>query len=164
MFHNRKNVAMTKAKPEPKPGNDPILRSLHEATDVAGDRWVLLLLAALGRGPRRFGDLGSDLDGIAPNVLTDRLRRMERDGIVTATLYTSRPRRYVYDLTESGRELSNILPVLSAWAARRNGSEPQRHVVCGTALETRTWCPTCDQSVGDLAQTEPGGDRSLRWL
>ena len=63
---------------------------MREAAELAGDRWVLLLVAALADGPRRFGDLAADVEGIAPNVLTDRLRRMESRGLVTAAAYQQR--------------------------------------------------------------------------
>jgi len=154
MHSNHHNVVM-----QPTELPTAIDASLREATDIAGDRWVLLALGALANGSRRFGDLAAELGGIAPNVLIDRLRRMERDGLVVATLYTQRPRRYVYDLTESGRELAAILPALTAWAARRSGGEPKRHTVCGSALETRVWCPSCMTTVDD-----GGVDDNLRWL
>ncbi|MEO6123841.1 MAG: helix-turn-helix domain-containing protein [Ilumatobacteraceae bacterium] len=142
--------------------------SLQRATEVAGDRWVLLVLAALSDGSRRFGDIVNDLtDGrgsIAPNVLTDRLRRMERDGLIDATLYTDRPRRYVYALTESGRELSALVPALTAWAARRAGGEPLLHDLCGSPLETRVWCPTCQRTVDRSEHVETDSDHALRWV
>jgi DNA-binding HxlR family transcriptional regulator len=133
--------------------------SLREAADIAGDRWMLLAVGALADGPRRFGDLISDLDGIAPNVLIDRLRRMERHGLVESTPYSQRPRRFVYDLTEAGRELAAVLPVLAAWAAKRHGGEPVRHSACGTPLEIRSWCPACAVPVGGA-----GADDELRWI
>jgi DNA-binding HxlR family transcriptional regulator len=140
--------------------------SLQRASEVAGDRWVLLTLAALGSGPRRFGDLILDLTGdrgtIAPNVLADRLRRMQRDGLIDTTPYSHRPRRSVYSLTESGRELAAIVPALSAWAAHHAGGEPVFHDVCGTAVETRVWCPTCRRTVGDAEHAD--ADAELRWL
>ncbi len=138
--------------------------ALRNAAEVAGDRWVLLTLAALMAGPRRFGDLIGDLGGIAPNVLTERLRRMERQGLLAANLYVARPRRYVYELTESGRELAGILPALSAWAARRSGGEPLRHDLCGSPLETTVWCPTCHRSVDAAEHADPSPDRHVRWL
>ncbi len=97
---------------------------MREAAELAGDRWVLLLVAALADGPRRFGDLAADVEGIAPNVLTDRLRRMESRGLVAAAAYQQRPPRYVYELTESGRELADLLPALAAWGARTAGITP----------------------------------------
>jgi DNA-binding HxlR family transcriptional regulator len=132
---------------------------LREAAEIAGDRWMLLALGALADGPRRFGDLIADLDGIAPNVLIERLRRMERHGLVGSTPYSQRPRRFVYDLTEGGRELAAILPALSAWAAKRGGSEPPRHATCGTALELRAWCPACDVPIGHGATED-----EVRWV
>jgi DNA-binding HxlR family transcriptional regulator len=146
MNHNRQTVVM-------------LDDALREATDIAGDRWVLLTLGALASGSRRFGDLIAELGGIAPNVLIDRLRRMERHGLVVATLYSQRPRRYVYDLTESGRELAAVLPLLTGWATRRGGSEPAKHDVCGTALEVTMWCPSCKSAVDHGAD-----DADLRWL
>ncbi len=139
---------------------------LREAAEIAGDRWTLLSLAALAGGPQRFGDLLTDLGGIAPNVLIDRLRRMERHGLVASTPYSHRPRRHVYDLTETGRELVAILPVLSTWAVRRAGGEVPRHD-CGTPLELRAWCPTCAVPIDpepDPASGSHSGDDELRWV
>jgi DNA-binding HxlR family transcriptional regulator len=133
--------------------------ALRDATDIAGDRWVLLTIGALASGPRRFGDLIDDLIGIAPNVLIDRLRRMERSGLVVANSYSQRPRRYAYDLTESGRELAAILPLLSSWATRRSGGKAAQHDVCGTPLQITTWCPSCK-----VAVDQPNHDENLRWL
>jgi DNA-binding HxlR family transcriptional regulator len=137
--------------------------SLREATEIAGDRWVLRTVAVLEGGPGRFGDLLSALDGIAPNVLIDRLRRMERAGIVLATPYSQRPRRYVYDLTDSGRELAAVMPALATWASRRSGGEVRRHSVCGTALETRVWCPGC-RAVVDRDDSDGAEKDDLRWV
>jgi hypothetical protein len=54
-----------------------------------------------------------------------------------------RPRRYVYELTESGRDLCAFLPMLNAWARRHTGNEPLLHDACGSALESVMWCPRC---------------------
>jgi DNA-binding HxlR family transcriptional regulator len=116
---------------------------LRHAVDLVGDRWTLLLIGALAGGPRRFGDLSRDVRGVAPNVLTDRLRRAERSGLVRATAYQHRPRRFVYALTAAGDELAEILPALSAWSARRSGAAVQRHAECGSPMELRWWCPEC---------------------
>ena len=138
--------------------------SLQEAAEIAGDRWVLLALGALRDGARRFGDLGADMPGIAPNILIDRLRRMERHGLITSSPYSQRPRRYVYDLTESGRELATVLPALAGWAARRAGREPLTHAACGTPLQVQLWCPSCLTIVESPAHHEHGPDAELRWL
>jgi DNA-binding HxlR family transcriptional regulator len=122
---------------------------LAAALDSVGDRWTLLLVEALLDGPRRFGDLQEALSGIAPNVLSERLRRLESEGLVVAEPYSERPRRFVYELTEAGRGLAGALRLLAGWGARRDprGAEPPRHAACGTPVEARWWCPTCDRVV-----------------
>jgi DNA-binding HxlR family transcriptional regulator len=121
---------------------------LAAALDSVGDRWTLLIVGALLDGPRRFGDLQEALEGIAPNVLTQRLRRLESEGLVLAQPYSERPQRFVYELTASGHELAGALRLLSDWGARhREGAEAPRHQVCGTAVEAHWWCPTCERPV-----------------
>ncbi len=127
--------------------------SLGEAVASVGDKWVLLLVHALLEGPRRFNDLQKDLPGIAPNILSERLRRLERDRVLVATPYSRKPPRFVYELTSSGRELAGALRLLAQWGAGRtgdeSGAEGLRHGACGTALEARWYCPTCAQVVDD---------------
>ena len=120
---------------------------LADALARVGDRWTLLVVEALLDGPRRFGDLQAALPGIAPNILTARLRGLEREGLVVAERYSERPPRFVYELTEAGRELAGALRLLADWGARRTGSDPLRHEACGTALEARWYCPTCERPV-----------------
>ena len=124
--------------------------ALAEALDRVGDRWTLLVIAALLEGPKRFGELQEDLPGIAPNVLTQRLRQLERDALLVARAYSDRPPRFVYELTTAGQELAGVLRLLAGWGARSAGQESEiRHAACGTPLEARWWCPTCEQPVGD---------------
>src|SRR5918996_6519942 len=91
---------------------------LAAALDSVGDRWTLLLVEALLDAPRRFGDLQDALPGIAPNVLTQRLRRLEGEGLVVAQPYSERPERVVYELSAPGNELAGALRLLSDWGAR----------------------------------------------
>jgi DNA-binding HxlR family transcriptional regulator len=126
--------------------SSPTASALGAALDRVGDRWSLLLVEAMLEGPRRFGELGEDIGGIAPNILTDRLRRLERAGIVVATPYSHRPPRMEYALTADGAELAGALRLLADWGARQEGPdapEPLRHTLCGTPLEARWHCPTC---------------------
>jgi DNA-binding HxlR family transcriptional regulator len=116
------------------------------ALDSVGDRWTLLLVDALLDGPRRFGDLQDELAGIAPTVLSGRLRRLEAEGLVVAQPYSERPPRFVYELTATGRALAAPLRLLADWGARhREGAEPPRHSVCGSPVEALWWCPVCEQ-------------------
>ena len=131
------------AQPESQPD------ALAEAAAAVGDRWTLLVVAALLDGPRRFGELQEQVQGIAPNILTQRLRSLERDGLVVARPYSERPARFVYELTTAGRDLSAVLRMLAGWGVRHAGGTAPRHAVCGTPMETRWWCPTCEQPVSE---------------
>ncbi|HEX2142628.1 MAG TPA: helix-turn-helix domain-containing protein, partial [Candidatus Limnocylindria bacterium] len=68
---------------------------LAAALERVGDRWSLLLVEALLQGPRRFGELGESVPGIAPNILADRLRRLEAERVVRSQPYSERPPRFV---------------------------------------------------------------------
>jgi DNA-binding HxlR family transcriptional regulator len=128
---------------------------LEAALERVGDRWSLLLVEALLDGARRFNELAEALPAIAPNILTERLRRLERERIVVATPYQQRPPRMSYALTGDGRELASALRLLADWGARRSERpEPLHHELCGTALETRWWCPTCTVTVADPEAAE----------
>jgi DNA-binding HxlR family transcriptional regulator len=123
---------------------------LADALARVGDRWTLLVVAALLEGEKRFNELQDELDGIAPNVLSGRLKALAEQALVVARPYSQHPPRFVYELTESGRELAGALRLLADWGARAAGdAEPLRHSVCGTALEARWWCPDCETVVDD---------------
>jgi len=132
--------------PDPSRRRDP--SPLEAALERVGDRWSLLVVEALLDGPRRFKELGEAVPGIAPNILTDRLRRLERERIVVATPYQQRPPRMSYSLTASGRDLASALRLLAAWGARGSeDADPIRHGACGTPLEAHWFCPTCETRV-----------------
>lgn len=116
---------------------------LAEALVRVGDRWTLLVVEALLDGPRRFSELGEQVGGIAPNILSQRLKHLEREGLVLAEPYTDRPPRFEYRLTAPGKELADALRALSQWGAQHTEAEVPRHDACGSPLEVRWWCPTC---------------------
>src|SRR3954469_24352172 len=90
--------------PMPASNDTPSAPSaLGTALDRVGDRWSLLLVESLLAAPRRFNELSDAVPGIAPNILADRLRRLERARIVVATPYSRRPLRMEYALTADGR-------------------------------------------------------------
>lgn len=123
---------------------------LAAALERVGDRWSLLLIEALLSGPRRFGELSGDVAGIAPNILSERLKRLEGERIVRATPYSERPPRFTYALTDEGMELAGVLRLLADWGSRGSASaEPMRHGACGTPVEARLWCPTCARPIDE---------------
>ncbi|MEA2398252.1 MAG: hypothetical protein QOK25_1808 [Thermoleophilaceae bacterium] len=128
----------------------PATSPLGEALDRVGDRWTLLLVEALLDGPRRFADLQEALPGIAPNILTQRLRHLEGEALAVARPYSRRPPRFAYELTEAGAELAGALRLLADWGARNSERvDPLRHEACGTALEARWWCAACEVTVDE---------------
>ena len=126
---------------------------LADALARVGDRWTLRVVAALLEGAKRFNELQDELDGIAPNVLSGRLKLLGEQGLVVARAYSERPPRFVYELTAAGRELAGALRLLADWGARSAGdNEPLRHARCGASLEARWWCPDCEQVVDDAGE------------
>jgi len=118
---------------------------LAEALAKVGDRWTLLVVEALLPGPRRFNDLLAEIPGIAANILSDRLKRLEREALLVARPYSERPPRAVYQLTAEGRELAGALRLLAHWgASHADPADAPRHPACGTPVEARWYCPTCD--------------------
>lgn len=124
--------------------------ALADAASRVGDRWSLLVIDALSDGPRRFGELDAAIEGIAPNILSARLRRLEAEGVIASEPYSERPRRLEYRLTEEGHELGGVIRLLASWG---HGPEADvrapRHAACGTAVEARWFCPTCARVVDD---------------
>jgi DNA-binding HxlR family transcriptional regulator len=121
---------------------------LAAALDRVGDRWSLLVVEALLGGSRRFNELQVDVGGIAPNILSDRLKRLERERIVLARPYSERPLRLAYELSAEGQELAGALRLLADWGARGSrDAEPIRHAACGTPVEAHWYCPTCARPV-----------------
>ncbi len=130
---------------------DPLMATdspLAAALERVGDRWSLLVVEALLVGPRRFNELQAQVGGIAANILSDRLKRLEGEHVVIATPYSERPLRLVYELSAEGQELAGALRLLADWGSRvSKEAEPLRHAVCGTPVEARWYCPTCDRPV-----------------
>jgi DNA-binding HxlR family transcriptional regulator len=139
-----------------EPAGEEAPAGLAAACAVLGDRWSLPIIAALLDGPLRYTEIQERLPGLAPNILTARLRKLEQDSVLVATRYSSRPARFDYRLTADGAALGGVIELLSAWATER--SEPgsvHTHAACGSALEMRWWCPSCG------LPTSPPGEESI---
>ena len=83
--------------------------------DLIGDRWTLVIVRDLFRGKRRFLEFLASGEGIKTNILTERLKRLERAGLVERSRYREHPPRYEYHLTAAGRDLSPVLKSILAW-------------------------------------------------
>lgn len=95
--------------------------ALARAFDVVGERWTPLVLRELAMGPRRYGDLLAGLPGIGTSLLAQRLRELEREGVVRRGFLPPPAARQVYELTEDGHELAAALVPLARWGVKRMG-------------------------------------------
>jgi DNA-binding HxlR family transcriptional regulator len=81
-----------------------------------GDKWSVLIIVLLGEGPRRFGEIKRMVGGISQRMLTLTLRGLERDGLLTRTVFPTIPPRVDYELTKLGRSLQAAVEPLGSWA------------------------------------------------
>src|SRR4051812_38823347 len=86
-----------------------------------GDKWSVLIVSRLGAGPKRFNELKRDIGGISQRMLTLTLRGLERDGLVTRTVFPTVPPRVDYELTALGRSLLAPVSALGDWALKNRG-------------------------------------------
>ena len=138
----------------------PVAKSL----ELIGDRWTLLIVRDLLAGPRRFQDFQTSLAGIAPNILSERLKLMETHGLVSRRFYSDHPPRAEYALTDRGKELGVVVGALATWGARHVYPDVALvHSECGHAVEMKYFCPHCATRVrGRAVETrrqKPGGAR-----
>jgi DNA-binding HxlR family transcriptional regulator len=88
----------------------------RQTLDRIGDRWTILIFGALADGPRRFTELARRIEGISQKMLTQTLRGLERDGLLTRTVHATVPVRVDYELTSLGRTLSAPIAAIEQWA------------------------------------------------
>jgi DNA-binding HxlR family transcriptional regulator len=100
------------------PAFDVLMSTCPSRTSLAriANKWTAMVVIALGTGRMRFGDLRTTVDGISGKVLTDTLRDLERDGIVTRHAFAEIPPRVEYELTALGHTLHEPLRALGRWA------------------------------------------------
>src|SRR5256885_1032580 len=123
-----------------------------KALELVGDRWTLLIVRDLLGDTRRFQDLQQSLTGIAPAILSDRLKLMEEHGLVTRHFYSDHPPRAAYALTEKGKELGMVVGALAAWGSRHVHPETALvHTECGHPVQVRYYCPHCNDRIRGTA-------------
>ena len=102
-----------------KHGVDSVAPSCRPVTDIlarVGDKWSVMIVMLLAPGPRRFNEMRRAINGISQRMLTLTLRGLERDGLVTRTVFPTIPPRVDYELTELGQSLRKPIEALGEWA------------------------------------------------
>ena len=89
---------------------------IRDVLDRIGDKWSVLVIVELASGVRRFRELQRAIDGISQRMLTLTVRRLERDGLVTRTVYPTVPAQVTYELTERGNSLTMLVKQLADWS------------------------------------------------
>ena len=125
--------------------------TIARSVDAIGDPWTIMILKELFLGQRRFDDIQT-YTGISPHLLSVRMKRLERHGIVQRRAYQQRPTRYEYRLTEKGIDLWPILVAFKDWSARW-GKWPKgeplkiRHKACDHVTSLKVVCSHCDRPI-----------------
>jgi DNA-binding HxlR family transcriptional regulator len=117
---------------QPSLAECPVARGLNSV----GDAWSVLILRDAYYGLTRFDEFRKSL-GIAPTMLTRRLASLTSDGLLEKRLYSERPPRDEYVLTEAGRDFLPVLVMIGAWAQRHSGVDLARFIDETTGLEIR---------------------------
>src|SRR5216117_1853220 len=105
----------------PQPHLDSDCRGVASILARVGDKWSVFVIMLLGDGPRRFNEIKRMVGGISQRMLTLTLRGLERDGLLTRTVFPTIPPRVDYELTDLGRALSKPVEALGRWAFENQG-------------------------------------------
>jgi DNA-binding HxlR family transcriptional regulator len=150
-------IVGTEGKPSPR------RCSITDALAVVGDRYALLVAREIRYGRTRFNDIAATT-GAPRDVLTARLRKLERAGVIERRRYSERPLRHEYLLTEAGNELHSILLALKEWGDRHcnPGAEPVifEHT-CGAEFHAVVTCGACGERVRDGELRVTGGTQPV---
>lgn len=126
--------------------------NIAKTLDIIGDRWTLLIIRELMKGRMKFNELKEALDGIAPNILSERLKTLEGEEMVSSNLYVKHPPRFDYELTDKGKELKHVLNALAIWGNRHFEKKYYDlvHDECGHEMEISYFCPSCNKMTHDI--------------
>lgn len=105
-------------QPHPADGLSPFCPRFQYAIELIGRRWLGAIIRVLYAGPARFNEILGAVPGLSDRLLTERLRELEHEGLVSRNVSTERPIRVSYQLTERGRSLDTIVEQIGEWAER----------------------------------------------
>ena len=140
--------------------------SIARTLDIAGEPWSPLIIRDIWVGLTRFDDLQRDL-GISRKVLAERLKWLVAQGVLEQRLYSERPLRHEYLLTEKGWELADVLLAIAAWGDRWTAGEAgppvlRRHRSCGEVTQAELHCAYCGEPLhASDVEVEPGPGATL---
>jgi len=126
--------------------------NIAQTLNIVGDRWSLMIIHEILVGKKTFNEIKQGLATISANVLSERLRQLEEDGLIVSNLYSAHPPRYEYELTESGRDMEMIFHAFILWGEKHLDKcyKSLKHTACGHEVELRHYCPHCESNVDDI--------------
>ncbi len=133
--------------------------NIAQTLNLIGDKWSLLILHRLLMGCGTYKELQESLEGIPTNLLSERLKTLEADGLLKSTLYQEHPPRYQYELTPSGQDLRDIFNSIILWGEKYLHTCYKRlvHQDCGGHIVHQYYCTHCGKAVSEqeLVLQEP---------
>ncbi len=129
--------------------------SVARTVEIVGDSWTQMIFREMFLGSRRFDDLLRHT-GASPHVLSQRLKRLEAEGIVVRRPYNDRPPRHEYKLTEKGRDLWPVVIALKSWGDRWLDGPAETpitltHAKCGQTTQPQLVCSDCGEPIDALS-------------
>lgn len=126
--------------------------NLAETLNLVGDKWTLLVLHRISKENNTFKELQESLSPIPTNILSDRIKLLEKNGFITPKLYSEHPPRYKYLLTKMGKEFEPVFNSMILWANKHldKCEKTVKHEVCNEEVELKYYCKKCDDFVEDV--------------
>jgi DNA-binding HxlR family transcriptional regulator len=123
--------------------------NIAQTLNIIGDKWTLLILRQLMLGHATYKEISDNLEGIPSNLLSDRLKCLETDELITSTLYQSHPPRYRYILTESGKDLGDVFNSIILWGDKnlKKCYKQLTHIDCGHKIDHQYYCSHCGVAI-----------------
>lgn len=132
---------------------------IAQTLNIIGDKWSLLILHRIFIGYETYKDIQDKLEGIPTNLLSERLKTMESDGLLERNLYQDHPPRYKYTLTEKGMDLVHVFNSLMIWGQKHLNTcyKQVSHKGCNGNIEHKYYCSICgkDVDINELEIVDP---------
>lgn len=138
--------------------------NIANTLNLIGDKWSLLILHEILIGNETYNDIKSRLEGIPTNLLAQRLKSLEEDGLIISDLYQLHPPRYRYSLTDRGRDLDDVFNSLILWGSKhlRPCYKKIVHKECGRQVLIKYYCPHCNKIVANESMIVVKADNQSR--
>lgn len=123
--------------------------NIAQSLNLIGDKWTLLILHSIKVGNTTYKDIQASLPGIPTNLLSNRLKSLEEDQLISSHLYSEHPPRYCYELCESAQALDDVYNAIILWGEKylKTCYKKLVHKECGHSVRITYYCEHCDSYV-----------------